>query len=100
MSLIDSTVTVRRGNVVLDVSRETLEKYLSDGYDQVDHRGAVIKEGAPNDPAALKSAYDKQKSQIEELEAQIEALEKELQTYKDKAEKGEKQPEKTQRKKS
>ena len=78
MSLIDSTVTVRRGNVVLDVSRETLEKYLSDGYDQVDHRGAVIKEGAPNDPAALKSAYDKQKTEIESLKQEIEDLEKKL----------------------
>lgn len=78
MSLIDSTVTVRRGNVVLDVSRETLEKYLSDGYDQVDHRGVVIKEGAPNDPAALKSAYDKQKTEIEILKQEIENLEKKL----------------------
>lgn len=96
MSLLDENVKVRRGNVELDVSRETLEKYLADGFDLVNSRGEVLQEGAPNDSAALKRTYDEQKKKIKTLTEKIEALEKELEAVKNASiEKTEKAPRKT-----
>ena len=96
MGLIDKTVFVRRANVLLEVSQESLEKYLNDGYDLVDKSGKLIREGAPNDEFALKRAYDRQKSEIEKLKAEVENLEKALEAVQNKG--AEEVPRKTSRK--
>lgn len=82
MGLVDKTVFVRRANVLLEVSQETLEKYLNDGYDLVDKTGKLIREGAPNDDFALKRAYSQQEKEIKALTEQIEALKEELEAAK------------------
>lgn len=96
MGLVDDKVFVRRANVLLEVSQETLEKYLNDGYDLVDKSGKLIREGAPNDDFALKRAYDRQKSEIEKLKAEVENLEKALEAVQNKG--AEEVPRKTSRK--
>lgn len=72
------TVTVKRRNVYLDVPADAVDKYLAKGYDVVDSLGNVIKEHVPNDPSALKLAYDKHVAKIEELEAEIVKLRAEV----------------------
>ena len=86
MSLVE-TYYVRRGNVLLEVNENTLEKYLADGFDLVDTSGKVLKHGAPNDPTALKKRYEEQTKEIENLKAQVEALEKALEKTKNKSKK-------------
>lgn len=71
-------IYVRRGNVLLEANEETVEKYLADGFDQVDNRGRVIKAGAPNDTAALKRRFEEQKKEIKELQEEIKSLEEAL----------------------
>ena len=72
------TVMVKRRNVFLDVPADAVDKYLAKGYDVVDERGNVIKEHVPNDPSALKLAYDKHVAKIAELESEIVKLRAEI----------------------
>ena len=54
MTHVEETIFVRRGNVLLEANEDTLDKYLADGYDQVDEKGQIVKAGAPNDANALR----------------------------------------------
>ena len=70
----NNLVHVRHGNVFLDISPESVEKYMAKGFDIVDERGNVIKECIPSDVNSLRAAYDKHVAQIAELEKQIKEL--------------------------
>lgn len=72
------TITVKRKNVFLDIAPEQVEKYKAKGYDVVDTFGNVIEKCIPNDPQALKKAYDKQVVEIVNLKAKIQKLEAQL----------------------
>ena len=78
MSLVDTTTTIRRGNVYLTVSTSLVDRYLAKGYDVVDERGNVVKSSEPNDVTSLKLAYDKHVARIKELEARVAELEGQL----------------------
>lgn len=74
----DKTITVRRKNVFLDIAPEQVEKFKAKGYDVVDKFGNVLEKSTPNDPNALKHAYDEQVAEIANLKAIIRKLEAEL----------------------
>lgn len=78
MSLVDSTVTVRRGGSYLTVPANAVDRYLAKGYDVVDETDNVIKTSIPNDVNALKVAYNKHVAEIKELKEQIHKLERQL----------------------
>lgn len=67
----NKTVTVQRANVILQVSTDQIDYYLSQGYNVIDEGGNVIKASVPRDLGTLQKAY------VENAET-IEALKKEL----------------------
>lgn len=69
-----NTVRMRRGGSYLHVPQGSVERYISKGYDVVDEDGNVIRDGAPNDVHALKTAYDKALEKIKELEDEVAKL--------------------------
>lgn len=87
MTQVEKTIYIRRGNVLLETNEDTLEKYLADGYDQVDEKGQVIKAGVPNDTTALRKKYEEQKEEIRFLKEKVETLEKALEKAKNSAKK-------------
>ena len=78
MSLIDSTVRVRRGGSFLTVPANAVDRYMEKGYDVVDKAGNVLKTSTPNDVNALKLAYEQHVSEIKALKEQVRKLEKQL----------------------
>lgn len=78
--MAEKTITVRRKNVFLDIAPEQVEKYKAKGYDVVDKFGNVLEKSNPDDPKALKQAYDEQIIEIKKLKAKIRELEAELKT--------------------
>ena len=66
--------TIRRANVVLDVTENEVEKYLADGFDIIDDNGKVLKASVPNDVNALKKAYVEHENEIKSLKEEIERL--------------------------
>ena len=87
MTHVEETIFVRRGNVLLEANEDTLDKYLADGYDQVDEKGQIVKAGAPNDANALRKKYEEQKEEIRFLKEKVETLEKALEKAKNSAKK-------------
>ena len=75
MSLIDNkTVDVKRGNVVLTINAELVDRYVAKGYDLIDKTGNVIKKSVPTDLDSLKAAYERQLSENKQLKEQIASL--------------------------
>ncbi len=64
--------TVKRANVVLQVDDKELEKFLAEGFDEIDEQGAVIK-AAESEPsvkelqAELKKALSERDQLAQEL---------------------------------
>lgn len=69
-----ATAIMERGNVVLRVSDDQIERYLNLGYRQTDGKGNIIKDTIPTDINTLKKAYTENKATIEKLEAEIAQL--------------------------
>lgn len=77
MSLVDSTVTVKRGGSYLTIPRLAVERYLAKGYDVVDENDNVLQASVPNDVNTLKRAYEAHTAEIKALKERIKQLEKE-----------------------
>ena len=77
MSLVDTTVTVRRGGSYLTIPRLAVERYLAKGYDVVDENDNVLQASTPNDVNTLKRAYEAHIAKIKALEERIKQLESE-----------------------
>lgn len=88
MSLIDNkTVDVKRGNVVLTINAELVDRYVAKGYDLIDKTGNVIKKSVPTDLNSLKAAYERQLSENKQLKEQIASLTAQLNAQSGKSEK-------------
>lgn len=70
----EKTVKVQRANVILQISEDSVNRYLDQGYNVIDASGKVIKESVPNDIGALRKAYVEYKKKIDELQKIIEEL--------------------------
>ena len=69
-------VQIERGNVVLRVPEENVQRYIDQGYSLVDANGNVIKQSIPNDVGTLQRAFVEHTKQIEKLQAEIKSLKK------------------------
>ena len=78
-------VIVQRANVVLQVSPQQVDYYLSQGYNAMNEKGEVIQASVPKDVGTLQKAYVDHLKEIEELKDKIKKLE-EKRTTKKKAE--------------
>lgn len=85
MSLVDSTVQVRRANVYLRVPQDEVSRYIAKGYDVVDDKGNVLKASVPNDLGTLQKAFLDKNAEIKSLKAEIGALKEELSELKKQA---------------
>lgn len=68
-------ITVRRGNVLLDVPSEQQSEYLAKGYDVLGPDGKVLIKTIPNDMNSLKKGYSDLQKENAELKKKIEELE-------------------------
>lgn len=76
---------VERGNVVLHINDDEVERYLRMGFNLTNAVGNVITNAVPHDTTALQKAYIESQQKIEELEDTVAKLTAELDTYKSKA---------------
>ena len=75
---MDERVMVQRANVVLQVSPQQLDYYMSQGYDVIDEKGNVIQASVPRDLGTLQKAFVEHEAEIEDLKNQIADLKKKL----------------------
>lgn len=69
-------VSVERGNVVLQVPEDDVQRYLDQGYNLIDEHGNVIQASVPRDLGTLQKAYVDHINEIESLKSEIETLKK------------------------
>lgn len=81
----NSSITIIRGNVVLDIPAEQKEYYMNLGYSVIDEKGNVVEAAIPTDLATLQRYYkdsekkiEAMKAHTEELTARIESLKSEI----------------------
>lgn len=67
-------ITVKRGNVVLQVADESADKYMGLGYDVIDEKGKVVRACIPNDLGTLQKHFVESNAKIAKLEAEIAEL--------------------------
>lgn len=67
-------VQVERGNVVLRVPDDDVQRYIDNGYNLIDDNGNVLQSSVPKDLGTLQRAYEEQTARVKELESEIEKL--------------------------
>ena len=75
-------ITVRRGNVLLDVPAEQQSEYLAKGYDVLGPDGKVLIKTIPNDMNSLKKGYSDLQKENMELKKKVEELQLVLESFK------------------
>lgn len=75
-----NTITVRRGNVVLDVAPERKQYYMNAGYSVIDSAGNVVEAAMPSDVHTLQAM-------VANLQAENKKLKADLKKAKEKASK-------------
>lgn len=68
------SVQAQKGNKILRISEDAVERYLGMGYNIVGSDGAVLKKAVPSDNNQLKLEYAQNMREIEDLKAEIVAL--------------------------
>lgn len=68
------TVQVERGNVVLQVPEDDVQRYLDSGYNLIDADGNLIKASVPRNLGTLQKAFVEHTNKIAELEKEIAEL--------------------------
>lgn len=76
--MTDKTVTIQRANVILRVSKEQLDYYMTQGYNLIDEQGHILKASVPKDLGTLQKAYVDHEAEIKALKEQITELNKKL----------------------
>ena len=94
--------TVRRGNVILNIKDNEVERYSDMGYDILGSNGEVIRKSIPSDPNVLKVAYRQHLEEIRKLNEEIQELKSQLSssTKSNDVESGDEAPVKTRRKRT
>lgn len=69
-------VEVERGNVILKIPEQEIDRYLDQGYNLIDENGNVIKTSLPRDVGSLQLAYIQHEKEIAELKAELEKYKK------------------------
>ena len=81
-----AVITVRRANVVLDISDVQKSEYLAKGFDIIGADGKILEKSTPNDPNSLKRAYEELTKKVEKLQKENAALKKKLSEAENKVE--------------
>ena len=68
------SVWVRRGNKMLQITDDAVQRYLTEGYDVVDERGAVIQKAVPRDATTLTLEYHRLTAENDKLKEAINVL--------------------------
>jgi len=68
-----ATYYARRGNKLLKISEDYIDRYLGQGYSITDMNGNLIKKGVPHDTNALTAEVKKQDVEIASLKSELEA---------------------------
>ena len=72
------TITVRRANVILDVSEDEAERYLDEGYDILDEKGNVVERSIPRDIPSLQAQLQDARKEVDKLKEQVKELKERL----------------------
>ena len=75
---MNERVTIQRANVVLQVSPQQVDYYLSQGYNVINEQGEVIQASVPRDLGTLQKAFVENANIIESLHAEVADLKKKL----------------------
>ena len=70
-------VEVERGNVVLRVPEDNVQRYIDQGYVLTDGEGNIVQQGIPRDIGLLQKAFVEHMQLIEKLQAEIKELKSE-----------------------
>ena len=70
----EKTITVKRANVILDISPDEKEFYMSKGYSVISEDGKVVEEAMSNDVKVLQLQNITLKQKVAELENEIAKL--------------------------
>lgn len=65
---------VRKGNKILSVADDAIDRYMSAGYSVIDETGEVVNKATPVDVSTLKMEYAKMADEIENFKCEVEAL--------------------------
>ena len=68
------SVQAQKGNKILRISEDAVEKYLGMGYNIIGSDGTVLKKAVPSDNNQLKLEYSQNVKEIESLKAEVIAL--------------------------
>lgn len=63
---------VERGNVVLEVADDDVDRYINKGYSLTDGHGNVLRRAIPRDVGELQHLVVKYEAEIKELKKQLE----------------------------
>ena len=67
-------IYAERGNKVINIKEESIQKYVEQGFKIYDDNGVVLSDTIPTDIPSLKKAYAEHKAEIESLKAENEQL--------------------------
>lgn len=70
-----TTFYARRGNKILKISEDYVDRYLGQGYSITDMNGNLIKKGVPHDTNALTAEVSRQNEEIEKLKGELDTKE-------------------------
>ena len=70
------SVQAQKGNKILRISEDAIERYLGMGYSIIGADGAVLRKAVPTDNNQLKLEYTQSVKEIESLKEEIESLKK------------------------
>lgn len=68
------TITVKRANIVLDISPDEKDKFLVDGFSVIDEKGNVVEEAIIKDIPTLTAMVESLKVENEKLKNEITKL--------------------------
>lgn len=71
-------VYAERGNKVVSISEDAVQRYVEQGFTIKNASGEVIKDCVPTDMAALKKAYADDRAEIKALKEEIAKLKAQL----------------------
>lgn len=65
---------IRRGNVILEIKDDQIDRFMNQGYDVIDEMGNVINRSVPQDVASLQKAFYEHEAEINSLKDEIKNL--------------------------
>lgn len=79
---MSNTYSARRGNKIVRIDEDCIEKYKAAGYTITDANGSVIASGTPHNVNQLSSAYEKLTNDVKQLTEQVNKLTAQLNSAK------------------